>query len=363
VTLFAGPGRIFGMLLSPSDAKLFFKLHRTLMFFANQRLGVLPDEIATPDEFADLSPETRLKVRNAFLDDIDLTEFFVAQNPARLPDDELDIVHTWRHLVAGEFYIFRDLKKYTVFLSSEEQPTAYGVTALTQPFEELVGPYLPVLVETVLLPFKDKIVYDGLLAGPGMSLSFGPGIRRMLNESYQQAKAHYGIVTSLPVSDKFTEPKGRPHKKAKVDAADVSKIIVAMTDEFCRDHLNEEYAVLCRRMAETLARKRPSPLVSGKPNAWACGIVRTVGWVNFLSDPTQEPHMKTTAIDSAFGVGESNWPSEVELDAQDAKNSPTRSSLDAAGPHGREPAGLDAQCQWIDDGHSRCAPRGAGSCL
>ena len=46
-------------------------------------------------------------------------------------------------------------------------------------------------------------------------------------------------------------------------------------------------------------------MVSGKPNTWACGIVRTIGWVNFLDDKSQKPHMKLTAIDKAFGVGES----------------------------------------------------------
>ena len=74
---------------------------------------------------------------------------------------------------------------------------------------------------------------------------------------------------------------------------------------FCREHLNEEYAALCRKLTEKLARKRPSPLVSGKPTTWACGIVRTIGWVNYLDDRTQQPHMKLTAIDKAFGVGES----------------------------------------------------------
>jgi len=81
--------------------------------------------------------------------------------------------------------------------------------------------------------------------------------------------------------------------------------IAGLVDAFCREYLDDEYAVLCRRLAEKLARKRPSPLVSGKPNTWACGIVRTIGWVNFLDDGSQKPHMKLTAIDKVFGVGES----------------------------------------------------------
>ena len=81
--------------------------------------------------------------------------------------------------------------------------------------------------------------------------------------------------------------------------------IAGLVDAFCREHLNEEYAVLCRKLTEKLARKRPSPLVSGKPATWACGIVRTIGWVNYLDDRGQQPHMKLTAVDKAFGVGES----------------------------------------------------------
>jgi hypothetical protein len=295
------------MLLSPQDAQLFFKLHRALMFFVNQRLGVLPHTIGSPDEFSALPGEDRLKVREAFLDETDLIELFVDQNPAHLADDELDIVLSWRHQVAGKFYIFRELKKYTVFLSSEKEAVAFGVVALSQPFEELVGPYLPVLTDTVLMPFRDRIVYDSLLST--YSISFGPGIRRMLNETYQKAKDGQGIVTSLPSAptSKPSQPAARSRKKAapKEEIGDISKVIVGMIDQFCRDHLNEEYAALCRKLAEKLARKRPSPLSSGKPNTWACGIVRTIGWVNFLDDRSQKPHMKLTAIDKAFGVGES----------------------------------------------------------
>ncbi len=85
----------------------------------------------------------------------------------------------------------------------------------------------------------------------------------------------------------------------------VFEVIAGLVDAFCREHLNQEYADLCRRLTEKLARKRPSPLVSGRSNTWACGIVRTIGWVNFLDDSSQKPHLKLTAIDKAFGVGES----------------------------------------------------------
>jgi hypothetical protein len=184
------------MLLSRDDADLFFRLHRSLMHFVNQRLGVVP-EVAGPVEFAALPPEVRLNVRKAFFHDVDLIELFVDENSAHLSEEERDIILSWRHQVSGKFYVFRQLKNYMVFLDSGSPPVAYGVVALTEPFESLIGPYLPRMVETVLLPFKGKIVYDGLLSS--YNISFGGGIKRMFNERYRQAKVRQGIVTSLPI--------------------------------------------------------------------------------------------------------------------------------------------------------------------
>ena len=143
------------MLLEAQDVGLLSRLHRTLMFFVNQRLKVIPDNLATPMEFAVLSPPIRAKVRDALLTNIGLIDSFVEENPGHFTEDELDIVRSWHLLVAGRFYVFRELAKYTVFVSTSAPAIAYGVLALSQPFEDLVGPVLPVLTETVLLPFKE----------------------------------------------------------------------------------------------------------------------------------------------------------------------------------------------------------------
>ncbi len=59
---------------------------------------------------------------------------------------------------------------------------------------------------------------------------------------------------------------------------------------------------MCRSLAGVLARKRPSPLGSGKSETWAAAIVRVIGWVNFLDDSSQSPHLKLMVIDQAFGI-------------------------------------------------------------
>jgi hypothetical protein len=55
--------------------------------------------------------------------------------------------------------------------------------------------------------------------------------------------------------------------------------VVALTDAFCRDHLNDEYRDLARAMAAALCRKRPSPLASGQPRTWY--------WASSTSCPTR----------------------------------------------------------------------------
>lgn len=212
---------------------------------------------------------------------------------------------------------FRQLSKYMVFLSSNEPVVAYGVLALFDPFEVVIGPYLPRMVKTILLPFRGRIVYDGLITS--YNLVLGVGIKRRLNESYKEAKERSAIVTSLPFDpesarrvEKGATPRGRATKagnsgvraKTKEKVRERHDEVVALTDAFCRENLDEEYGALCRKLAGILARKRPSPLARGKPESWAGGIVRVVGWVNFLGDPSQPHHMKMTDIDEAFGVSE-----------------------------------------------------------
>lgn len=302
--------------LSFGEGKLFYTLYAALCSYANGKLNVVPGEFADPEQFTSLPPETRLKVRDALHAQPELIDKFVQENPAHLPAEELAVVAGWKHAVFGNFYVFRYLKQYAVFLTEMSPPKAYGVLALASPFEEVVGPHLPVLVKGVLLPINGRIVYDGLLAT--YRISFGPGIRRSLNADFKRAKETYGIITSLPEGAmppvaKKKAPRKKPAANGGLtDPKAAMNILVELTDAFCTKYLNEEYADLCRNLAAALARKRPSPLLRGKLKTWACGIIRTIGWANFLHDPSQTPHLKLHAIDEAFGIAESTGAAKLK---------------------------------------------------
>jgi hypothetical protein len=96
--------------------------------------------------------------------------------------------------------------------------------------------------------------------------------------------------------------------------ADKFGAITTLTDSFCAKQLNEEYRALIHRVVANLARKRPSPLLNGKEDVWAAAVVHAVGRVNFLDDPSQDPHCKPKILYEFFGVAEStaqNKSSEI----------------------------------------------------
>jgi hypothetical protein len=181
--------------LAQRDLKLFFKLHSALLAYANRRLKVV-DGVDTPERFMNAGLEKQVKIRDALQDNLALIDSFVRDNPFGFSGDELDVVAGWRYLVKGTFYLLRYLKKYAIFLDDMEPSRAYGVLALTNAFEEILGQEPPIRLEAVLLPFKGQIVYDGFLAP--YRIYFGRGFREDLNEECREAKDRFGIIMSLP---------------------------------------------------------------------------------------------------------------------------------------------------------------------
>ena len=88
--------------------------------------------------------------------------------------------------------------------------------------------------------------------------------------------------------------------------------LVRLTDAFCDAHLNSEYKGPCREMAVTVCQKG-WPVVSGKPEGWAAGVVYAIGRVNFLTDPNQNPHMKSTEIAEGFGVSVATMQAKTKV--------------------------------------------------
>lgn len=197
------------MKLSPEDVGLFYKLMWQLQFYVSRKRQMLP-KIASVEDYAALPMADKIPVRDSLWKNPELVDAFVRENPDGLPGEELEIVRRWKRFVAGTFQIFRFLKNHTIFIGEKDQ--VYGVLALQDSLEDLFwGRKPPIMVETVLLPFKGKIIYDGAMSG--YNVFFGGGIRSGLNEVYMAAKQNDRIITTLePESARPPQPATRVDK-------------------------------------------------------------------------------------------------------------------------------------------------------
>jgi len=200
------------MLLPPEEGALFIRLYTALIAYACGRLGGI-SEINDLESFKSASNQVKAEARDRLLENTSLIDDFAEENPHGFQPEELSLVLGWKRFLRGTFIIERDLKEYTVFLSGGDPPKAFGVVAIFSEFVDLSPVPLPAYVTAVLLPWKGRIVCDGLVSFT--RLIFGGGLRRSFKDSYREAKER-GIITCLDPG--WSPPGPKPKRVSKTPA-------------------------------------------------------------------------------------------------------------------------------------------------
>ena len=81
--------------------------------------------------------------------------------------------------------------------------------------------------------------------------------------------------------------------------------IIRLAQSFCREKINEEYAVLAEKLICKLGRKRNVPFVTGQATVWAAAVIHALGFINFLFDKSAEPYVSVNDIVDFFGTKKS----------------------------------------------------------
>jgi hypothetical protein len=103
--------------------------------------------------------------------------------------------------------------------------------------------------------------------------------------------------------------------------------IVSLTDAFCQAHLDDEFRDLCRKLAVAACREGV-PVTSGKAASWAAGVVGSVGFINFLGDPSQPHSMTLDEMARKIGVSPATLHAKAKVirDALDLRRMDPRFS-------------------------------------
>ncbi len=200
-------GNNLGFRLSHEDYDHYINIHINLLLFTAHKIGY-KQQVKTKEDFLNMATEDKLKVRNDLMKRLSIIDEFVAANPCKFTPADLEIIKSWKqNHVSGTFYVMSYTENGALFLEEKDKnEKAYLVLALGTPLWEILPVQPPVRVQTVLLPFKGRIVYDGLVTAD--RVLFGGGMTRSLRAAYNRAIMDHNSE-SLP----YKESRARNDKQ------------------------------------------------------------------------------------------------------------------------------------------------------
>jgi len=127
-------------------------------------------------------------------DNKNLVREFIETNKTQLNNEELKVFESWSNFLHTNFIIMQHHNNSEVFAWDNKEHKVYLVYGLYDPLASIIPRY-PFLADIILLPFKGRIVFNGLLLG--QDIEYGNNILRMFIDEYQDDIDTNGIILEL----------------------------------------------------------------------------------------------------------------------------------------------------------------------
>ena len=174
--------------LNHKDAKLFYKLYFALLEFTNKKYQIIPGykiynmKGINPAEINDII-EKFWQVK----DEIILA--FTLANPYNFTAEEIELVNNFKQGFRGNFVLAKFEKNYTAIMNDEK---VFMIKGINDNIDNVVSyDSLPTMITTAILPFKNYIIYDGIISS--YQISFGPGFNKIVEEEYKHFMKYYHL--------------------------------------------------------------------------------------------------------------------------------------------------------------------------
>ena len=180
--------------LNSEECRLFYETWYGLMGFVNEQKRIIKAKIK-PEYPNDVSDVIIHKVREVLWEKPELIDEYI--NKAELSQEKIDILKLWRMKhKKGMFLVLEYQPEYAVVIAPNEQgeDRLYGIKGMSNSLANILRQDLPVMIETVLIPFKGKIIYDSYIGT--FPIGYAKGAKALFGEMHAKAAEH-GIITSL----------------------------------------------------------------------------------------------------------------------------------------------------------------------
>ncbi len=179
------------MILSAEDGKLFYELWMPLLQYANKRTKMFPDIKFKKDTAIDV--RFGRDMAEWIWNHTEVIDDYLKEHPG-MKEDHKNILSGWKRCIRGHWFVERHLKSGSVFLG--KTPYVFLVQGIVSSFEEMIGMYgTPVMIEAALIPFRDKIITDGIVSA--IPIRIGSNMKASMKDEYMAAKKNGNIITSL----------------------------------------------------------------------------------------------------------------------------------------------------------------------
>ena len=182
--------------LTHTECKLFYETWYKLLDYVNRKHKAVNYVFSL--KYPNNHDETLLhKIREQLWGDPEVINEFIS-NSDSLTEEEVALLKSWKkYYIKGQFVVAKYTPLYAVLMNVDtiEDSELYAVKGMTTSVSEAINRRLPVMLETVLLPFGDKIIYDSFMAS--YNVEYGSGITDMLVREYTELENSHGIITSL----------------------------------------------------------------------------------------------------------------------------------------------------------------------
>lgn len=181
------------MPLSAFDYNLFMDTYLPLLHFTGLHHGILSKGTSYKSFVKKLDFKDKFDCRQQLIQDKDIVRKFMARYKSSLSIESQKLLTGLSQRITGKFIIYKLLTDRAIFIGPQD--IFYIVYDLSDPFYSLITDDPPCLVEASIVPFQNRIVYDGFLQP--YNVHFGPAIRKSMREQYKTAKEEGLIVKSL----------------------------------------------------------------------------------------------------------------------------------------------------------------------
>ncbi len=174
--------------LSKSDAKLFYKIYFALLEFTNTKYKMKPNlKIynqlgVNPYELQDIKEKFWKNKESLVLE-------FCLVNPYKFNKEELRITGEFKKGFRDLVFIAKFEREYTAIMNKDK---TYMIKGINDNIDNIISyKDLPKPVITSIIPFKDVLIYDGLLEGLGLEVD--NKVERVILEEYASSIKNYHL--------------------------------------------------------------------------------------------------------------------------------------------------------------------------